>query len=83
MLLERPGEVVLREEIRTRLWPNGTVVEVGHRINAAVQRLREALGDSAWRSNTVESCVSQSRGSEIMSVHPKTCIANSAYEWFQ
>jgi serine/threonine protein kinase len=47
MLLERPGEVIMREEIRSRLWPNGTIVEVGHGINAAVQRLREALGDSA------------------------------------
>jgi serine/threonine protein kinase len=54
MLLERPGEVVLREEIRTRLWPNGTVVEVGHGINAAVQRLREALGDSAENPRYVE-----------------------------
>src|SRR6185503_990757 len=47
MLLEHPGEVVLREEIRRRLWPNDTVVEVSHGINAAVLRLREALGDSA------------------------------------
>ena len=44
MLLEHPGEVVLREEIRKRLWPNDTVVEVSHGINAAVLRLREALG---------------------------------------
>jgi eukaryotic-like serine/threonine-protein kinase len=54
MLLEHPGEVVLREEIRSRLWPNGTVVEVGHGINAAVQRLREALGDSAENPRYVE-----------------------------
>ena len=54
MLLEHPGEVVMREEIRTRLWPNGTVVEVGHGINAAVQRLREALGDSAENPRYVE-----------------------------
>ena len=45
MLLEHPGEVVLREDIRKRLWPNGTIVEVGHGINAAVLRLREALGE--------------------------------------
>ncbi len=54
MLLERPGEVVLREEIRRRLWPNGTIVEVGHGINAAVLRLREALGDSAGNPRYVE-----------------------------
>ena len=46
MLLEQPGEVVLREEIRTRLWPNNTIVEFDHGITAAVQKLRDALGDS-------------------------------------
>src|SRR5262249_38602415 len=54
MLLEHPGEVVLRDEIRRRLWPNDTVVEVSHGINAAVLRLREALGDSAENPQYVE-----------------------------
>jgi serine/threonine protein kinase len=54
MLLERPGEVVYRDEIRKRLWPNGTAVEVSHGINAAVQRLREALGESADSPRYVE-----------------------------
>jgi eukaryotic-like serine/threonine-protein kinase len=54
MLLERPGEVVLRDEIRKRLWPNDTVVEVGHGINAAILRLREALGESAENPRYVE-----------------------------
>ncbi|HLK64815.1 MAG TPA: protein kinase [Bryobacteraceae bacterium] len=54
MLLEKPGEVVLREDIRRKLWPNGTIVEVGHGINAAVLRLREALGDSAGDPRFVE-----------------------------
>lgn len=54
ILLERPGEVVLREDIRRRLWPNDTVVEVGHGINAAVQRLREALGESAENPRFIE-----------------------------
>src|SRR5882724_9188697 len=49
MLLDRPGEVVLREEIRDKLWPNGTVVEFDHSINAAVKRLRESLRDSAGK----------------------------------
>jgi eukaryotic-like serine/threonine-protein kinase len=53
-LLERPGEVVTREEIRKRLWPNDTVVEVSHGINAAVQRLREALGESAENPRFIE-----------------------------
>ncbi len=54
MLLERPGEVVLREDICKRLWPNGTVVEVAHGINAAVLRLRDALGDTADGPRFVE-----------------------------
>src|SRR5215467_8770243 len=54
MLLEHPGEVVLREEIRRRLWPNDTVVEVSHGINAAVLRLREALGESAEEPHHIE-----------------------------
>jgi len=47
MLLEHPGEVVLREEIRKRLWPNDTVVEFDHSINAAIKKLRHALEDDA------------------------------------
>jgi len=54
MLLERPGEVVLREEIRKKLWPNDTIVEFAPSINAAIQRLREALGDSADKPRYVE-----------------------------
>jgi serine/threonine protein kinase len=47
MLLQRPGEVVSREEIRKRLWPNDTVVEFEHSISAAMSRLRQALGENA------------------------------------
>ena len=47
MLLESRGEVVSREEIRKRLWPDETVVEFDHSINAATRRLRDALRDSA------------------------------------
>jgi serine/threonine protein kinase/dipeptidyl aminopeptidase/acylaminoacyl peptidase len=54
MLLEHPGEAVLREEIRKTLWPNDTVVEFDHSINAAIQRLRDALGDSADNPRYVE-----------------------------
>ena len=53
-LLEHPGEVVTRDEIRKRLWPNDTVVEVSHGINAAVQRLREALGETAENPRFIE-----------------------------
>ena len=44
MLLERPGEVVTREAIRQKLWPNDTIVEFDHSINAAIKKLRSALG---------------------------------------
>jgi serine/threonine protein kinase len=54
MLLEHPGEVVLRDEIRRVLWPNNTVVEFDHSINAAIQRLRDALSDSAAEPRYVE-----------------------------
>lgn len=54
MLLERPGEIVTREEIQKKLWPTDTFVEFDHSINAAIQRLRQALGDSAENPRFVE-----------------------------
>ena len=54
MLLEHPGEVVLREEIRLNLWPDDTVVEFDHSINAAVKKLRDALGESAQKPRFIE-----------------------------
>lgn len=53
-LLEHPGELVLREDLRKRLWPNDTVVEFEHSINAAVNRLRQVLGDSADNPRFIE-----------------------------
>jgi len=50
-LLEHAGEVVTREEIRKKLWPNDTIVEFEHSISAAMNRLRQALGDSADNSS--------------------------------
>src|SRR5438094_476820 len=47
MLLQHPTRIVTREEIRRKLWPNDTIVEFDHSINAAIRRLREALNDSA------------------------------------
>ena len=45
---------MLREEIRKKLWPNDTVVEFDHSINAAIQRLRQALGDPADQPRYIE-----------------------------
>jgi DNA-binding winged helix-turn-helix (wHTH) protein len=46
-LLEQPGEIVTRDVLRQRLWPADTFVDFEHGLNAAVKRLRDALGDSA------------------------------------
>ncbi|RPI49279.1 MAG: hypothetical protein EHM55_24055, partial [Acidobacteria bacterium] len=46
-LLDRPGEVVGREDLCKRLWPEGTFVDFEHSLNAAVRRLRTTLGDEA------------------------------------
>ena len=46
-LLERPGEIVTREELCRRLWPDGTFVDFEHSLNAAIRRLRLTLEDSA------------------------------------
>ena len=47
VLLEHPGEVVTREDLRTKLWPADTFVDFDHGLNAAIKRLRDALGESA------------------------------------
>src|SRR5215470_19173371 len=54
LLLERPGEVVEREELVQQLWPNGTFVDFEHSLNAAIKRLRAALGDDAENPRFVE-----------------------------
>src|SRR5882762_9485197 len=54
MLLERPGQLVTREELRARLWPTDTFVDFDHGLNAAVNKLRDALGDSAEKPKYVE-----------------------------
>jgi DNA-binding winged helix-turn-helix (wHTH) protein len=54
LLLERPGEVVTREEISRELWPDGTFVDYEHGVNSAVNRVREALGDKAASPRFVE-----------------------------
>ena len=54
LLVERPGRVVTREELRSRLWPADTFVEFEHSLNAAVMRLRHALGDNAETPRYVE-----------------------------
>jgi DNA-binding winged helix-turn-helix (wHTH) protein len=54
MLLERPGEVLTREELRQRLWPADTFVDFDHSLNTAINKLRDSLGDSAANPRFIE-----------------------------
>jgi DNA-binding winged helix-turn-helix (wHTH) protein len=54
LLLERPGEMLTREDICRKLWPDGTFVDYEHGVNSAINRLREALGDKASSPRFVE-----------------------------
>ena len=54
LLLERPGELLTREEISRELWPDGTFVDYEHGVNSAVNRIRESLGDTASGPRFIE-----------------------------
>ena len=54
LMLDHPGELLTRDELRDRLWPNGTFVDFEHGLNAAIKRLRAVLGDNAERPRFVE-----------------------------
>jgi len=54
LLLERSGEIVTREELRRRLWPSDVFVDFDHGLNKAIQKLRDALGDSAGSPRYIE-----------------------------
>src|ERR1700677_2345326 len=54
LLLERPGQLLTREEISRELWPDGTFVDYEHGVNSAINRIRDALGDTAASPRFVE-----------------------------
>ena len=54
ILLEHPGDLVTREQLQRRLWPSDTFVDFDRGLNAAINRVREALGDSAENPRFVE-----------------------------
>lgn len=58
MLLETPGEMVTREELRAKLWSDDTFVDFDHGLNSAVQRLRDCLSDSAGKPRSAKDYVS-------------------------
>jgi DNA-binding winged helix-turn-helix (wHTH) protein len=53
-LLRHPGKLITREELRSRIWPGNTFVDFDHGLNAAVNKLREALGDSVSNPQYIE-----------------------------
>lgn len=72
LLLDQPGELVPREAIQRALWPDGTFTDYEHGVNSALNRLREALGDSATHPRYVETLAR--RGYRFLA--PVTVIAN-------
>lgn len=54
LLLEHPGDLVTREHLREQIWDNGTFVDFEHGLNAAMNKLRRALGDSADKPRYIE-----------------------------
>jgi DNA-binding winged helix-turn-helix (wHTH) protein/Tol biopolymer transport system component len=90
LLLETPGEIVTREEFRRRLWPSDVFVDFDHGLNKSIQKLRDALGDSAGSPRYIETIprigyrfialANEARGSvelppEIGSFEPATASA--------
>src|SRR6185437_3354286 len=53
-LLEKPGEIISRDELRQRLWPDGTFVDFDHNISSAINKLRTVLNDSASNPRFIE-----------------------------
>jgi Tol biopolymer transport system component/DNA-binding winged helix-turn-helix (wHTH) protein len=92
MLLQRPGVLVTREELQQALWPSETYVDFDHGVNAAVNRLREALGDSAEKPRFIEtlprrgyrfiSPVAQSPPGQAASSEPAGATARGL-NWFR
>src|SRR5207245_1797747 len=74
MLLDRPGDVVTRDDLRQKLWPADTFVDFDHSLNTAVNKIRESLGDSASRPRFVETLAR--RGYRFIA--PVDCVAAAA-----
>jgi DNA-binding winged helix-turn-helix (wHTH) protein len=54
MLIERPGELVTRDELRQRLWGDGTTVDFDHGLSTTINKIRDRLGDSAENPRFIE-----------------------------
>src|SRR5579863_10097837 len=78
MLLERPCEVVTRDEFRKRLWPEDTFVDFEHSLNTAIKKLRQALGDDKKEPRFVETL--PKRGYRFLVSVKKPPTTNAAAE---
>ena len=58
VLLQRSGDVVTREELRSQIWPEDTFVDFDNSLNTAINKLRDALGDSADNPRFIETLLS-------------------------
>ena len=84
-LLERPGEVLAREELQQRVWPSDTAGDFDHGLNIAINKVREALGDSAdspifietvpWRGYRFVTPVTATRSGSACSCASRMSIA--------
>lgn len=81
-LLERPQDVVTREELRLRLWPEDTFVDFDHGLNTAVAKLRDVLGDSASSPKYIETVAKRGyrfvAQAEVMKEAPAAAVAFAA-----
>src|SRR5215470_18420578 len=75
VLLQRPGEVVTREELRNQNWPPDTFVDFHNSLNTAINKLREALGDSADSPRFIETL--PKRGYRFLELAPTTVMGAS------
>ncbi len=78
MLLERPGEVVTRQELQTRLWPADTYVGFDEGLNTAIRKLRTAFGDSAGNPRFIETL--PKRGYRFIAPVTEATVAEGAPE---
>ena len=78
LMLEHPGELLTRDELRDQLWPDGTFVDFEHGLNAAIKRLRAVLGDNAERPRFVETL--HRRGYRFIARVERVNGANGSYE---
>src|SRR5207253_459808 len=82
VLVQHPGRVVTRDDLRRRLWPSDTFVDFEHGLNAAVNRLREALGDSAEEPRLIETIPRRGyRFIAPLDEHPPVSAGSRVVKW--